>query len=336
MGNFMPVGSVLLFGDLNVDNILSVPEIPTAGHDAYASRVETHLGGAVCNSSVVFQKLHQSTRMLGAIGQDHWGDFVLHELQRAGVDTRYIVRKAKQGTGLIFIAVIPNGERTMFSYRGANTILDPQDVPENILDGVSLVQLSGYIFISPIQCQTAFHLIEMASARGIPVSLDTGLDPLQREPKIFYKILPRLALCITGEEEASLLTGKDNLKEQAAALLAQGMKLVAIKLGSRGAYLAWPHGDLLLPGYQVEVKDTTGAGDAFSAGLIYGWMRGYSPCASGALANALGGLSTTYYGAAWIGRDEVLPFLQAIQHHQPDHPAKCGIQEIIQRLSMES
>lgn len=332
----MPAGSVLLFGDLNVDNILNVPEIPTAGHDAYASRVETHLGGAVCNSSVVFEKLHQSTRMLGAIGQDHWGEFVLNELQRAGVDTRFIAHKSEQGTGLIFIGVIPNGERTMFSYRGANTILEPQDVPDSILENVSLVQLSGYVFISPNQCQTAFHLIEMAQSRGIPVSLDTGLDPLEREPEIFRKVLPRLTICITGKEEASLLTGCDNLKEQAAALLAQGMKLVAIKLGSRGAYLAWPQGELLLPAFKVEVKDTTGAGDAFSAGLVYGWLHGYSPCACGALANALGGLSTTYYGAAWIGRDEVLPFLQTIQRQQPDHPMKSGIQEVIGRLSMES
>ena len=331
----MPVGSVLLFGDLNVDNILSVPEIPTAGHDAYASRVETHLGGAVCNSSVVFEKLYQSTRMLGAIGQDHWGEFVLHELQRAGVDTRFIVRKSAQGTGLIFIGVIPNGERTMFSYRGANTMLSPQDVPDSVLEGVSLVQLSGYVFISPNQCQTAFHLIEMAQSRGIPVSLDTGLDPLEREPEIFRQVLPHLTLCITGEEEAALLTGKPDLKDQASALLAQGMKMVAIKLGGRGAYLAWPQGELLLPAFKVEVKDTTGAGDAFSAGLVYGWLHGYSPCASGALANALGGLSTTYYGAAWIGRDEVLPFLQTIQRQQPDHPAKCGIQEVIGRLSME-
>jgi ribokinase len=332
----MPAGNVLLFGDLNVDNILTVPEIPTPGHDTYASRVETHLGGAVCNTSVILQRLHQPARMLGAIGQDHWGEFVLRELQRAGVDTRFIARKSEQGTGLIFIGVIPNGERTMFSYRGANTILSPQDIAEDILEGVALVQLSGYVFISPLQCQSAFHLIEMARQRGVPVSLDTGLDPLEREPEIFRQVLPLLTLCITGQEEARLLTGCDSLQDQAAALLAQGSKLVAIKLGSQGAYLAWPQGDLLLPAFQVEVKDTTGAGDAFSAGLIYGWMRGYSPCASGALANALGGLSTTYYGAAWIGRDEVLPFLQSVQRQQPDHPARCGIQEAIQRLSMQA
>lgn len=331
-----PAGSVLLFGDLNVDNILTIPEIPPAGHDAYATQVETHLGGAVCNSAIILQGLRQPTRMLGCIGREHWGDYVLHELQRAGSDTRFIVRKEERGTGLIFIGVTPNGERTMFSYRGANTLIEPRDVPENILDDVSLVQLSGYIFVETPQREAGLHLVELAEAQGIPISLDTGLDPLVRQPDIARQTLSHLAICITGVEEAKLLTGRDGLKEQAAALLDYGIQLVAIKLGGQGAYLAWPHGELLLPAFQVEVKDTTGAGDAYSAGLIYGYLHGFSPCASGTLANALGGLATTYIGSAWIGRDEVLPFLQSVQHQQPEHPAKCGIQEVLQRLEMEA
>ena len=332
----MPAGKVLLFGDLNVDNILTIPEIPTQGHDAYATRVETHLGGAVCNSAIILEKMGQSTRMLGAVGEDQWKGFILQELQRAGAETHYIVTKTTAGSGLIFIGVTPNGERTMFSYRGANTLLEPQDITEKLLENVALVELSGYVFVESPQRLAAFRLMEMASERGIPISLDTGLDPLIRQPEAARQSLQKLAVCITGEEEAQLLTGREGLHDQAGALLDHGVKLVAIKLGGRGAYLAWPHGELLLPAYRVEVKDTTGAGDAFSAGLIYGWMRGYSPCASGALANALGGLSTTYYGSAWIGRDEVLPFLKTIQLQQPDHPARCGIQEAVQRLEMEA
>ncbi len=330
----MSAGSVLLFGDLNVDNILTIPEIPAAGRDVYASQVETHLGGAVCNSAVILQGLHQPTRMLGAIGTEQWSEFLIHELQRAGVDTRYIVHKSATGTGLIFIGVTPNGERTMFSFRGANTLLEPGDVPEDILDGVALVQFSGYVYIDSPQREAAYRLVELARARGIPITLDTGLDPLLRQPEIFRQVLPQLAVCITGPEEARILTGFADLQEQATALLDQGIQLLAIKLGGRGAYLAWPHGRLLLPAFEVEVKDTTGAGDAFSAGLIYGWMHGFSPCASGALANALGGLATTCIGAAWLRRAEVLAFLQAMRSRQPNHPAACGMQEAIQRLGM--
>jgi len=332
----MPVGTVLLFGDLNVDNICTIPEIPPPGRDVYISRVETHLGGSACNSAVILQKMGLSTRMLGAIGQDHWGSYVLDELARAGSDTHSIATKTAEGTGLIFIGVTPNGERTMFSYRGANTIIAPADIQEDILDGVSLVHLSGYVFISPGQCQTAWRLVEIAEERGIPLSLDTGLDPVVRQPDELCAILDHLKICITGEEEGKILTGFDDLHDQAAALLNHGIELVAIKLGGRGVYLAWPQGELLLPAFKVEVKDTTGAGDAFSSGLLYSWLRGYSPCASGTLANALGGLATTYYGAAWVGRDEVLPFLKSVQHQQPDHPAHCEIQEVIHRLEMEA
>lgn len=331
----MAVGSILLFGDLNVDNICSLPEIPPPGRDVYMSRVETHLGGAVCNSAVVLQGLHQSTRMLGAVGNDRWGDFILSELQRAGSDTRFIVRKTAEDSGLIFIGVTPNGERTMFSYRGANCIITPADLPEAILDGVSLIELSGYVFISPDQSETAWKLIHLAELRGIPISLDTGLDPVVREPEILRAALPHLRVCITGQEECQILTGFDDLEQQAAALLAYGIQLVAIKLGGRGAYLAWPQGTLLLPAFKVEVLDTTGAGDAFSSGLVYGYLHSFSPCASGALANALGGLATTVYGAAWLRRDQVLAFLKSVQQSEPNHPARCGIQEAIFRLGME-
>lgn len=331
----MPKKLVLLYGDLNVDNICSMPEIPPPGRDVYLSRVETHLGGAVCNSAVVLQGLHQPTRMLGSVGTDQWGTFILSELQRAGSDTRFIICKKGEGSGLIFIAVTPNGERTMFSYRGANRVIDPQDIPESILVGVSLVELSGYVFKDQAQTDAAWKLIHMAESRGIPVSLDTGLDPVVHHPEVARQTLAHLRVCITGEEEGLILTGCSDIQQQAAALLDYGIQLVAIKLGGRGAFLAWPHGTLLLPAFKVDVKDTTGAGDSFSSGLIYGYIHGFSPCASGSLANALGGLATTVYGAPWIGRNEVLPFLQAVQQAEPDHPAACGIQEALFRLGMD-
>lgn len=305
----MQHGAVLFFGDINVDNIFTVDEIPAPGRDAYSDQAEMKLGGAVCNSAVVLRGLGQPCAILGAVGDDLWADIVHQELSRAGVDTSFIIRKNEKGTGLIFIAVIPDGERTMFSYRGANTTITPQDLPNNLLNHISLVEFSGYAFMSSPQKDTAWRVLDMARARGIPCSLDTGLDPVIHQPKAVQEALSKINLLITGQEEAYHLTGKRSPEAQIDALIHAGLDWAAIKLGSSGALLGWKGGLTSQPAFPVSVKDTTSAGDAFSAGVIYGHKHGLSPQATLTLANLLGGLATTVYGAARINKSDVLEFM---------------------------
>lgn len=324
-----PTGSVLLFGDINIDNLLFIPEYPVPGRDGLATRAETHLGGAVCNSAVQLSCLGQPSALLAAIGADPWADLAIRELARAGVDTSRVARKTGQTTGLIFIAITPNGERTMFCNRAANTLISPLDLPANVLENTSLLQLSGYAFLESPQRETAWQLIEMARQKEIPISLDSGLDPVILQTESLRRSLEFLTLCIVGDEEASLLTGEADFHAAAQALLARGPKLVAIKLGRRGCLIAWEQEQLLLPSFPVQAIDSTGAGDAFSAGLIYAWMHHFSPVAAGALANALGGLATTVVGGgAQIGRAELLTFLR-----QQNPPGRAGLDEVIRHFS---
>ncbi len=325
--------SVLFFGDINVDNVFLLPGIPEPGRDAYASHTEMHLGGAVCNSAVVMHRLGQPAAVIAAVGDDLWSDFVFKKLRQGGVNGQSIVIKTGQKTGLIFIAVIPNGERTMFSYRGANLSIQPGDLSPDLLEEVSLVQFSGYAFLESPQSDTAWHLLEMASASGIPISMDTGLDPVVLQPETIRKVLPHLSILITGDREAELLTGFSDFSDQLEGLMAYGLDQVAIKLGARGALLGWDQGSVQVNAYPVSVVDTTSAGDAFSAGLIYGYLHGFSPEAGLTLANTLGGLATTVYGAAWIGRPEVLAFLDERRQSPIGDQEKTSIDQIMHRLA---
>jgi ribokinase len=304
--------SVLFFGDINVDNIFTVDKLPEPGRDAYSEHAQLRLGGSVCNSAVVLNKLGQDTALFGALGDDVWANFVLQELSQTQVNSDFLFRKDEKGTGLIFIAVLPNGERTMFSYRGANTTIKPQDLPEDILSGVGLVQFSGYAFMESPQKDTALRLLEMARSASIPCCMDTGLDPVIHQPEMIHEVISKLDLLITGGQEAELLTGKRDHRDQANALLSLGMKQVAIKLGGSGAMLGWQNGLEEKSAFPVEVKDPTSAGDAFSAGLLFGFLHEMRPAASLTLANLLGGMATTVYGAAWIGKTEVLNYLETL------------------------
>lgn len=328
-----PNKSVLLFGDINVDNILKLPEFPVPGRDAYAEHVEMHLGGAVTNSAAVMQSLGLPAKLLGAVGDDTWSKFVFDELHKAHVDTKHVVIKPDVQTGLIFIAVTPNGERTMFSYRGANITIQPKDLSQDLLEDIALVELSGYVFLKAPQKDTAWQLIEMASDQGIPISMDTGLDPVILADETIRAVLPKLSVLITGFDEAKQLTLLEDHQQQIAALLAFGVKQVAIKLGPHGAWLGWQGGKHFCPAFPVKAVDTTGAGDAFSAGLIYGFLDGFNPVPSLILANALGGLATTVYGAARFERKQVVAFLEEMRDvydlADQDHDAYT---EVLHRL----
>lgn len=329
----MPEGSVLFFGDINVDNIFKLPEFPEPGRDGFATHTEMHLGGAVCNSAVVCQKLGQPASLLGVVGEDLWSDFVYSELKRAGINADHVFIKQGEKTGLIFIAVTPDGERTMLSYRGANLKIQPADVAENVLDNISMVQFSGYAFLKSPQKEAAWRLLELAQDRGIPISLDTGLDPVLLASDDIHEVLPHLSLLITGEKEAELLTGKVEHQDQINELLSLGLEQIAIKLGSRGALIGFDNRFFKQRAFPVTVIDTTSAGDAFSAGLIYAYMNGLDPDASLTLANALGGLATTVYGAAWIGREDVLSFLREHQNMRDEPAFKLTVNALIHYLS---
>ena len=328
-----PKPSVLMFGDINVDNIFMLSEFPEPGRDGYANHVEMSLGGVGCNSAAVLAGLGQPTKLLGAVGDDIWSEFVYGEIQKAGIDTEYVITKPGFKTGLIFIAVTPNGERTMLSHRGVNLTFNPEDLPEKIMDNVSLLALSGYLFLNSEQFDTAWRLLELAEQHHIPVSIDTGLDPVLIVPDTIRDVLKHISILITGSEEAQALTGCKNSQDQVDALLTLGVEQVAVKLGRDGAWLGWKDGIIREPAFQVDVLDTTSAGDAFSAGLIFGYLNEISPGGSLLLANALGGLATTVYGAARISRQDVLSFLQKVHQENTDYAGKKALLEVIQRLT---
>jgi ribokinase len=332
----MPADRVLLFGDINVDNIFQLAEFPEPGRDGYAKRAEMHLGGTVCNSAGAILRLGQPIRLLGAVGDDLWSKFVFAELNQAQIDTRYVVVKPDTQTGLIFIAVTPNGERTMLSYRGANIAIQPEDLPQDVLDGVCLVQFSGYVFLEAPQRDTAWKLIEMAVDQRIPISMDTGLDPVILAPEVISAVLPYLSVLITGKAEAEQFTRSEDHQAQLNWFLSLGLRQVAIKLGHEGAWMGWEDGILHSPAFPVKVVDTTSAGDAFSSGLIYGYLHGFTPAGCLLLANALGGLATTVYGAARFGREDVAEFLHSMRLIKDSGHDQAALEEVLQRMEETS
>ncbi len=309
----MSSGEILLFGDINIDTVWPVSEFPVPGRDAYAKSVSVGIGGAVVNTAIVLDKLGQPSGLMGCVGEDIWAQKMAETLDKTGINQAYISAKPDCTTGLIFLIITPDGERTMYSCRGANTQYEAADVDEAAFINAGLLHISGYALVESPQREAAWRAVDLAEKYHIPISLDTGLDPTIHNPADLRRLLPKLTVCITGLKETNELFQLSEPEAAAAHLLALGAKLVAIKLGEKGSYVADAHEKYFCPPFTVKAVDTTGAGDSYTAGLIYGWARGMSLRAAALMGNALGALAASVYGAgaALPGKRQLLDLLKA-------------------------
>jgi ribokinase len=293
----MSSGEILLLGDINIDTVWPVDEIPAPGRDAYIKKVSAGLGGAVLNSAIVLDRLGLPAAMLSCVGNDLWAARVFELLQQTGINLSYVQEIKQEGTGLIFLVVTPDGERTMYSYRGANVLFGPQHLDAEVFKQAGILHISGYsIMVSP-QREAVWRALELAHQNKMLVSLDTGLEPALLNPDELRRLIEKVDICVTGLKETGQLYGIHETEKAADHLLSLGIKLAAVKLGKDGSYLRSEKERFFCPAFHVDVVDTTGAGDSYTAGLLYGWDSNLSLAASAVLASALGALAATVPGA---------------------------------------
>lgn len=304
---------IAALGDVNIDIFLNIPYYPPAGGDGLAYEIEYRTGGSVTNTVIVLARLGMQTEMVTRTGTDPWADMALKTMTDEGVGIHYTTRDEKAGTGLIFLTVTPDGERTMFSYRGANVNMTPEVLDEDLFAQIDLLHISGYTFLRSPQKDAAWRSIELAEKFGVPVALDLGVEPAVALGDDLARLLGKLDLLVLGDNEAITIAAKSTLEEAMQSLLQTGVKTIGLKLGREGCIVATPERQVRLPGFKVETIDTTGAGDAFSAGMIFGRLHGLSLEARGILANTLGALTTTVWGggASLLSLPQVYGFLQS-------------------------
>jgi ribokinase len=301
------IPTVLVLGDINVD-VLGRLEAPLrTGGDCLAPGLEIHLGGVGANTTLALARWGVPARLLGSAGRDWFGDLALRILQKEDVDTSCVQRTERAPTGLVFIAVEPDGQRTIFGSRGANAEVT---LPPNALDywdGVVAVHLTGYAFLSPSGEQAARRLLAEARARGLPSSLDLGSAPSRQAAHAVLQAVDGLDILIAAGDEAADLTGRRDPRRAIEVLEQRGARQVAVKLGPKGCWFR-ERGELQnAPAFPVEAVDTTGAGDVFTAALLRARLQGWPWSEAAVFANAAGALA-----AAVVGAGERAPELDAI------------------------
>jgi len=295
--------SLLVFGDLNMDMIGRVDGWPAPGGECLCPQLEMHCGGVGANCALAMAPWGINVRMLGCVGQDRFGDLLLDTLRGTGVDTRGVQRSSRALTGILYINVTSDGQRTFFGSRGANQFMGPLRVPAGWLLSSSAAHLVGYSFLNPGPEKMARQILRQFRSHGKRVSLDVGMEPSKRIPEKILRLLPQVDLLFVSSEEAAILTERSKPRQCFEQFERAGAKEIVMKLGKRGCLIS-DEGILCeVPSFRVRVVDSTGAGDAFTAAFLQARMRGWSTVEAALVANAAGAAAASRVGAGTMLSD---------------------------------
>jgi sugar/nucleoside kinase (ribokinase family) len=284
---------------------------PERGKLALVPRMELHSGGCAANTGISLGKLGISTRIVGRVGQDGFGDFLIRELERHGLDTRGVARDAAVNTSATMVMVHSDAERSFLHYRGANAALTDADVPPELLEGARLLHVAGSFLMPKFDGEPTARVLALARRRGLLTCLDTAWDAQGRWLSLLAPCLPHLDHFVPSIEEARQITRRQAPEDVAAALRDAGVGTVVLKMGEEGCYAHGPDGRFSLPALRVPAVDALGAGDAFAAGFIAGLVHGWDLERAARFATAVGATCVTALGATTGVRslEETLDFL---------------------------
>jgi ribokinase len=283
---------LMTLGDINLDLLCHVDRWPTPGEDVIAQAIDMKLGGSAANTAAAFAACGASVSIIARVGSDILAGVALSQLERLEVDTSRVQRGGQDRTGLTFITVDPAGERTMFAHRGANTQLDPEHIRSEWFADIKLLHLSGYALLRDTQRAAALRALEFARDESVAVSLDIG----RAAACTCAEVLNRVDVLLASGSELPDLCGVSQPEAAVRCLLDAGPRLVVIKLAAQGAMVGTRDELIEAPAARIHASDTTGAGDLFNAGFLFGHLKGLPLKTCGVLGNALAALGIASKG----------------------------------------
>lgn len=292
-------------GSVNMDLTVRAPRVPLTGENLLAVDLKVGLGGKGANPAVALARMGADSLLVGCVGDDDFGNQARDLLRCEGVNVGGLAVLKSVPTGVALIIVDDSGENTILVVIGANQRLVPDLVEQALVPHWGQLAALTVSFEIPEDC--VYAAIREARAHDLPVVVDAG-------PPRQYSITTWQNATVLSPNalEAESLVGypvKDDSSAIRAArdLLRRGPWAVVLKLGARGALLCTDEEETFVPGFQVDVVDTTGAGDAFSAGLTLAIAEGGSLRDAVRFANAAGAVAVTRLGAmaAMPTREEV-------------------------------
>ena len=290
------VTQVLAVGDCMIEACFLLPSADSHAPDIALDDCIFTCGGSAANFACTMGRLGERVALLSHVGTDMFAEILLRDLADHQVDTRQVVSVSGKSS-VTAIIIEPDGERRFLSFRSPAEPDPALTQPARALEGIGWLHISGFVFQRPATADRARRLMSTARQLGIPISCDPSPLLAQYATGDDREFWTSFDVMFPNEYEATALTGCSEMEDAALALRRMGVRTVAVTLG--------PHGCLVANGSSVEaivapavpdVRDTTGAGDAFAAGFITGLRHDMSIPACAGLGHLLAAHAITVVG----------------------------------------
>ncbi|MFX1394505.1 MAG: carbohydrate kinase family protein [Promethearchaeota archaeon] len=268
---------VISIGAALIDIVAKVKRHPLEDDEVFVSDLKLLSGGAAANTAYACAKLGLKTAFIGKLGyNDEFGNKIINDFKKVSLDTSLIKYSKDHGTGSAYVALDPMGNRRIYAYSGAANYLSKEDIlPEEILRG-------KVIYLSSLKNMDSFiEAAKISREHNIPVILNPGMLIIDQGFDNVIQLFEKIEILILSQREYKTLLNiqKPKLSEKVILnssniLLKLGIKVIIITMGDKGAFLINENDSAIIPANKVKnIVDTTGAGDAFSAGFIYKFVR---------------------------------------------------------------
>jgi sugar/nucleoside kinase (ribokinase family) len=250
-----------------------VSGIPTGQGRQTLDEIRLAVGGSAAGTGIDLAKLGATVVAMGAIGDDRLADFLVSVLTDHGIAAQHLARKPSVQTAASILPIRPNGERPSLHVPGASAHMSAADVDDATIVSADLLHIGGPDALGDFAGEPLLRTLQLAKANGVITTMDLQTPCDSATMTRLVPLLPFTDYLLPNHDQLRNLTGKSATKAGAGSILQRGVACVATTLGARGSLVIADDTETHIPAFDVPVVDTTGAGDAYSAGFIVGLLN---------------------------------------------------------------
>lgn len=282
------------FGAINLDKLYQVNKIAREDDESFIYDLKMSCGGSAANTLIGLSRLGLRTALIGKTAQDQEGEHLLANLKDEGVDIKGVTKSSEGRSGTVMGFVDKKGERALYVDSGVNDQINLEEIDLNLAFNTKVLHLTSFVGGS----KNAQEELLDTLPPEITVSLDPGRIYAEYGAKSLDKILKRTNILLVNLAELKILSENKYkiIEDEIKSLRKFHIDIIVVKLGDKGCYATDGESSYKIDPFPVKCRDTTGAGDAFNAGFLYGYLEGKTLKESCIIGNYVAACCVEDYG----------------------------------------
>lgn len=297
---------IIGWGALNIDRLCQVNEFAPTDGETFIYNETKSCGGSASNTIIGTAKLGLNVGYIGKIGNDTNGKIMKEYLEKNNVNTDHLI-ESKGETGEVIGFVDDKGNRKLYVTPKINDTISNNEINREYILNTKILHLTSFVGLNPQDpsINTQFELLDEISSK-ITIAFDPGMLYVNKGKKFMEQLISYTDILLINENELLITTGEESF-EKAVEKVAPKVEVLVVKRSTKGSFIKKQEEEYNIGIFEVNAVDTTGAGDAYNAGFLYAYLKGYTLEESGIIGSYVAAQSTTQTGAT-----EAIPQIQDI------------------------